>query len=243
MQKDLGAAHPLLEIQILGINERGLEFSNDVVTADRDIPWLQDVDLDGNGTADVGNDLWDANYRDVIVLDGDNSEVETFNLTSNDLAEPVNYDFLREVLIDAAMATQKPWTNETNALDVNNDGFVHPLDVLLVINKINQDGSGELPAPTGTDMPDMLYDCSGDNLVSALDVIQIINFLNSETAGNGEGELVGSRDALARFGDAGAKVIPSSEASQPDYRAIGMPVIDTLDWNSDGDELKSRRLA
>ena len=189
LQQDLNAAYPLLEIQILGVNQRGIELSNGAITAERDIPWLQDVDEDGNGVSDVWGDLWEVTYRDVVILGGDNSKLDTYNVTSNDLAESTNYDTLREMLIDAAMDTQKPWMNESNPLDVNDDGAVQPLDVLLIVNKLNQDGSGELPAPTGTELPATLYDSSGDNLVSPLDVLQIVNFINSESDQNGEGEM------------------------------------------------------
>ncbi len=187
MQQELNAAHPLLQIQILGINEKGLELSNSAITDGRDLPWLQDRDDDGNDLSDVWHDLWDITYRDVVVLEGDNSVFGTYNLTINDLATPENYQAMRALLVDAAMETQKPWMNANDPLDVNGDGSVHPLDVLLVINKINEDGNGELPAPSGTTLPSLLFDCNGDNILSPLDVIQIVNYLNSQSM-VGEGE-------------------------------------------------------
>ncbi len=188
LQQDLDSAYPLLDIQILGVNEKGLDFSNGAITEGRDLPWLQDVDEDGNGTSDVWHDSWNVTYRDVVILDGGNVRFGTFNVTSNDLANIDNYEALRELLIDAAMETQKPWMNANNPLDVNNDGFIHPLDVLLVVNKINDEGSGDLPPPTGTELPTTFYDCSGDNLVSPLDVLRIVNFLNSQSDAGGESE-------------------------------------------------------
>lgn len=188
MQQDLRSSHPLLDIQILGVNQKGIELSNEAITRERDIPWLQDVDADGNGVSDVWGDLWGITYRDVVILGGDNSRFDTYNVTSNDLSDQGNYQSLRQLLIDAAMETQKPWMNASNPLDVNADGFVQPLDVLLVVNKINQDGSGLLPAPTGTELPGTLFDSSGDNSVSPLDVLQIVNFINAESDVSPEGE-------------------------------------------------------
>ena len=100
LQQDLDSAHPLLNIQLLGINEKGLEFSNGAITANRDLPWLQDVDADEDGRSDAFHS-WDVTLRDVVVLDGENSRFGTFNVDSNDLASSDNYNALRELLIDA----------------------------------------------------------------------------------------------------------------------------------------------
>lgn len=158
-----------------------------MITENRDLPWLQDRDDDQNGQSDVWFDSWNVEYRDVVILDGDNNRFGTFNVTSSDLAKTENYALLRELMIDAAMATQKPWMNPNNPLDINNDGFVHPLDVLLVVNRINAEGTGDLSPPTGSEWPATFYDCNGDNFISPLDVLQIINFLNASSS-SGEGE-------------------------------------------------------
>ena len=50
---------------------------------------------------------WGVNYRDVVVLDGDNIPVAVYNLTIHDLSDPANYDALRTMLLDAA-AQQLP---------------------------------------------------------------------------------------------------------------------------------------
>ncbi len=53
-----------------------------------------------------------------------------------------------------------------------------PLDVLLVVNDINENGARQMPAtrPQGYSGP--LCDTTGDGLVTALDVLQIINAIN-----------------------------------------------------------------
>jgi hypothetical protein len=78
-----------------------------------------------------------------------------------------------------------PWQNARNHFDVNDDDAVVPLDVLIVVNKLNRDGPGELPAIT--EPPEYYYDVSGDNFVSPLDALQIINHLNGVLA-MGEGD-------------------------------------------------------
>ena len=45
---------------------------------------------------------WRVVYRDVIILDGDNVPVETYNLTTYSLADSANYEALKAILIAVA---------------------------------------------------------------------------------------------------------------------------------------------
>ena len=50
----------------------------------------------------AGDGVWDAwavTYRDVIILDSNNVQVDVYNLTDNDLAEPDNYATLERKLL------------------------------------------------------------------------------------------------------------------------------------------------
>jgi len=102
MQAELDANYPLLDIQILGVNAEGYESGNASFTANADIPWLQDVDANGNSQSDVW-EAWGVTYRDVVILDEENIPSAVFNVTTNDLGVPVNYDFLRQVSISTAI--------------------------------------------------------------------------------------------------------------------------------------------
>jgi hypothetical protein len=103
MQNDFDSNDPSLGIEIVGINLAGRESGNASITAGNDIPWLQDVDLDENGEADAWED-WQAQLRDVIIVDSQNKEVSKINLTSNDLADTANYTLLRTMITDALAA-------------------------------------------------------------------------------------------------------------------------------------------
>lgn len=81
------------------------------------------------------------------------------------------------------------WQNPQDNLDVNSDGFVSPIDALLLINYLNGDGERFLPASGITPQP--FLDPTGDEFISPLDVLSVINFLN-ENAGRGQGEGEGS---------------------------------------------------
>ena len=107
MQQELDSENPELAISILGVNEFGEESGNSLMTADRDLPWLQDIDDDGNGSSDTW-DSWSVTFRDVIITDSSNVQVAVYNLTSNDLANSENFATLKQLLIDAASETAEP---------------------------------------------------------------------------------------------------------------------------------------
>ncbi|MEO8498358.1 MAG: dockerin type I domain-containing protein, partial [Planctomycetota bacterium] len=68
-------------------------------------------------------------------------------------------------------------------LDVNRDGFITPLDALIVINRINERGSQ--PVFTGVER---LLDVNGDGTIAPVDVLAVINYLNEHRFNNAEGE-------------------------------------------------------
>ena len=95
---DPALAGLLRPVRISGINAIGLESDNAPACAGRTLPWLQDVQ-----SVDVWTS-WQANWRDVIILDAQNVPFATYNLTTHDLANPVYYAELRTLLVNAASA-------------------------------------------------------------------------------------------------------------------------------------------
>lgn len=188
LQADLAENYPDLDIQILGINEWTDAVANETATEGRDIPWLQDVDADQNGTSDVRQN-WNLIYRDVAILDANNVLVDKYNLSQNDLGDPrnepasANYLTLRQKLIDAAEGDTLPdsWTNPQITLDVNNDGELSPIDALLVINDLNTFGPRQLPAPSAGSTPPPFLDTSGDGYVTPIDALRVLNQLNEQS--------------------------------------------------------------
>ena len=84
-----------------------------------------------------------------------------------------------------------PLHREGNALDIDGNGVVTPLDALLIINALNQ--HSDLPSDDPAlvfEMIGMPVDSSGDGAVSALDALLVINELN-RAVGAAEGELDG----------------------------------------------------
>ncbi|MDA1052075.1 MAG: Ig-like domain-containing protein [Planctomycetota bacterium] len=68
------------------------------------------------------------------------------------------------------------WQNPGQAFDVNDDLSVSPLDVLVGVNRLEQNGSGPLSDP-GPDGPEQYYDVNGDGSHSPLDALLVINVL------------------------------------------------------------------
>ena len=80
-----------------------------------------------------------------------------------------------------------PWQNQLLNEDVDNKGSVDPLDVLILINEINRNGSRPLDGSGLTSPP--YYDVNGDRSLGPIDVLQVINFINRNSGrGGGEGE-------------------------------------------------------
>lgn len=81
-----------------------------------------------------------------------------------------------------------PYRNPAEPLDVNADGFVTPLDALLIINHMNADGPASLPVPPqeGSAQPPFV-DVSNDLFVTPIDALLVINYMN-RLGDIGEGE-------------------------------------------------------
>lgn len=95
MQDELAAERPDLAISILNVNAIDVGGLDDL-NAVTDLPVLQDDE------AALVWDHWVAAWRDVFIVNGDNEVAGKMNLTTYSLAEPENYELLKQALIDAA---------------------------------------------------------------------------------------------------------------------------------------------
>jgi hypothetical protein len=82
-------------------------------------------------------------------------------------------------------------TGGDEALDVNGDGSVTPLDVLSLINFLNQQASDRELLGAAI-FPPPSYDVNGDGAVSPLDVLNVVNRLNAVPLGAAQGEARGT---------------------------------------------------
>ena len=90
---------------------------------------------------------------------------------------------------DVFVVNAKPWQNPANPLDVNHDGFVSPVDAVIMINRLNTQSAATLPVPTPGFFPsEFHYDVNGDNTLAPVDVIVVVNFLNGPSVLAAEAE-------------------------------------------------------
>ena len=80
------------------------------------------------------------------------------------------------------MAGDLQFHNFVVPTDVNGDSAITPLDALVVINKLNIQGSGPLNGVESPKNLNSFIDVDGDNSLSPLDALRVINAIN-----NGEG--------------------------------------------------------
>lgn len=104
MQKELAAEG--LSVRILGVNATGHESANELMVCSapiapgtpcpeeskRLLPLLQDV------VAVNAWGIWAVQWRDVVIVDSEQHEIERYNLTSHDLSVPANYEELKAKL-------------------------------------------------------------------------------------------------------------------------------------------------
>jgi len=76
------------------------------------------------------------------------------------------------------------WQNPRHRCDVTDNGYIEPLDVLILINDINNKGSRDLTtASPPTPTPPPFLDPTGDGSIGPIDVLNVINYINEHGSG------------------------------------------------------------
>jgi hypothetical protein len=114
-----------------------------------------------------------------------------------------------------------PWHNPFDALDVNGDGPVTPLDAVIVINRLNAEAAGDAPASVA-----YYDDINDDSLCTAQDVLIVINYLNTQALPAAEGK--GRRFASLLLDDRWFAAGPRRAA----LTGVGEPAPESLDGRS-----------
>jgi hypothetical protein len=148
-----------------------------------------------SGTLSVATDfasiIGGANNSGELTLSGTlaqlNSTLATLSFTTPasglafTLTVVANDGVLSSAPLYVAFAYPASWQNPVNRFDVNNDGFVTPLDALIIIDFLNAYGSQRLPPITQN--PQYFYDVDGDGWVTPSDALAVIDYLNSHPPG------------------------------------------------------------
>jgi len=130
------------------------------------------------------------------------------------------------------MTVPNPYQNAADPRDANNDGWVTPIDALIVINDLNANGPRELPIPVEPPLdPPHYLDINGDLFITPIDALLIINRLN-EPGGEGEAyaDTINPLVADRLF----------SEGSILKAQSGVMPLLPIITWQDDPDDDVSR---
>jgi hypothetical protein len=145
-----------------------------------------------------------------------------FRFSSSGALQPFGFAEDGEVEDHQIELRANPWRNPVNGADVDQSGFVVPLDALIIINDLNRNGPRQLPnPPVPPNVPPPFLDVNGDGFVTALDVLAVINVLNSASAGEGEKSESIEAEALVR--GSGEKSHSMSDESSSDLMVLALP--------------------
>jgi len=117
------------------------------------------------------------------------STLDTFSYQALDEHGAVSQQIVT-VVISIVAQPASDWQNPILRWDVNNDGYVSPIDALMLINYINSQPIPPLPLPVPRPVGAPFYDVNGNGYAEAADVLLVvneINRLNSPAGGEGEG--------------------------------------------------------
>ena len=152
-----------------------------------------------------------------------------------------------------------PYHNDENPYDVDGDGFLTPLDPLIIINHINNHGIGPIEQ-TGEGEGSLLdLDVDGDGEVTPIDILILINKLNQQNSAEGEEKEPPSTDVESELPELleaegeGAQMFesepkPSSALQPSQITAVSQPVnslndVSLASYLSDlSEDLSSRKL-
>lgn len=150
-----------------------------------DLAAIEEIDLTGTGANTLVLDAASViavSGSGTLLVRGDDDDLADLG-TGWTLVEShfVGPDFCNVLTQDGATVhlALHPWQNPIYALDVSGDGYIEPLDVLQVINRINRFGTAPLPVPpVSPDLPAPFVDVTGDDYLEPIDVLRIINYIN-----------------------------------------------------------------
>jgi hypothetical protein len=137
-----------------------------------------------------------ANVPGVAKFIADPADISPFHdsLLYSDPRNKVPYDQISYIPADLVItggsgAGGEGNTNPYDRFDVNNDGFVSPIDALILVNKVNTNGGGPLGGSgEGEQSGEKYYvDVNEDGFLSPLDILWVVNRING-SGSSGEGE-------------------------------------------------------
>ncbi len=118
-------------------------------------------------------------------------------------------DVVRPLVTDTQVFTVEFYSAHHNrelGIDVNSDGEVSPIDVLLIINFLNSGASSNSTIGLRP-FEGIFRDVNDDRFIAPNDALMVINYLNGQAGGGAEGE----GESLAGFADDELAMLPDDE--------------------------------
>jgi hypothetical protein len=141
-------------------------------------------------------------------------------LQSSSLVASASTDLVTH-LFSISNQTGRKWQNLANQFDVNADGFVSPIDVLLIIDHLNAK-TGSLP-----EFQRPYLDVTGDDEIAPQDALEVIVILNQRAqSGGGEGELSPPSIRVAAYHDS---YFGGSVQNQVEQTHLAVPTVDEFE--------------
>jgi hypothetical protein len=118
------------------------------------------------------------------------------------------------------------FTNLRDAYDVDDDGYVSAIDVLILVNALNSGAGGILgnnseAGGSGESGEKYYFDVDADGVLSALDVLGVVNRLNDPALRGGDGKGEGEGEAAPLF-----------ESRSPDAILVEVPFANSNSFHS-----------
>ncbi len=115
--------------------------------------------------------------RDDRQIDGNQDAVIPLTITATGDAG----DVVSETFDITVVLGRSAHHNYNLPQDVNGDGYVSPIDALIIINEINSNGAHPIPIGGEGEPPTHRIDVNGDGMITPIDVLLIINLLNERS--------------------------------------------------------------
>jgi len=179
-----------LEIALLDTNRKvsrlpgmnGLTGSDGLLSIQADGRVFTAASVTVTGLASSGA-LMDLSKPIEVTVDTRSIPANSVNTLYFDLIGLGETDTSKASVSNIRFASIASWHNADMPMDVDNDTYISPLDVLNMINELNAPkvitGNGnKLPEITDSVSPPPYYDVDDDGTLSPLDVLIVINYLN-----------------------------------------------------------------
>lgn len=145
------------------------------------------------------------------------------------------------VIINGVVQVLSSWQNHKVPSDVSQDGLTTPIDILLLINAVNTNGSGKLSpdSPGAESNANLVHwpvkgpklDVDGDGILSPKDILHAVNCINGETCVSSPVAIAAAPQPAGKPDpDSASATTPPSEQSQESEEGVlnpdAQPVVD-----------------